>query len=129
VLEISERLELDFRGQAERGQVWSVSRAPQSGESHSAVRGQLQEVRKPSCTPAAFEHLPILCALYHTDVISLSKKCPLPDKFRVEPSAGERPRALKTAEEEREIKLKELAEHAATLPERNGHRPSTVRYY
>lgn len=129
VLEISERLELDFRGHAQRGQVWSVSRAPQSGESHTPVRGQLQEERKPSCTPPAFDHLPILCALYHSDAISLTKACPLPDKFRVEACNGERPKALKTAEEEREAKLKQVAEAASHAPERNGHRPSTVRYY
>jgi hypothetical protein len=85
VLEVTESLELDLRGLYARGQLWEVSRPEQSDRRKTPVAGRLIGTRTPRETPAAFDVKDVLRHLYHTDVIDLTAKNPLPSRVIVEP--------------------------------------------
>lgn len=127
VLEITERLELDLRGVAKRGQRWKLSRAPQDGPSEKPIRGVLDGERLPSETPMAFDVLPVVRRLYHVEALALTQACPLPSIIRVEAHQGDKPDGYLTAEQEREQQVQRLSERSAAS--RNARSTSGPRYY
>lgn len=95
VLEITENLELDFRGMYTRGQVWELWADPKVKNKNSPVYGKFMEQREESTFPAAFDYVPCLRAMYHVDRIDLSILNPCPPRVIVSDSDGEAPEVLK----------------------------------
>lgn len=92
LLEITEGLELDFRGRFDRGQVWELSRAPQQKKKKAtAVRGVLLETRDESTFPPAFDFRPHLVSVYHVNPVLLLHDNPMPPRMLLEPSEGAPP--------------------------------------
>ena len=91
VLEITESLELDFRGVYGRGQVWELSRDQLSARRKPPVKGKLVEKRPAGQVPDAFDVRSVLMHLYHVDAIDLTSKNPLPPRQLVEPVGGAPP--------------------------------------
>lgn len=92
VLEITEGLELDFRGVFDRGQVWELSRLPQrKGKKASAVRGVLLETRDEKDFPPPFDFRPHLVTVFHYNPVLLIHDNPMPPRILVEPSEGAPP--------------------------------------
>lgn len=91
VLEITEALELDFRDQFARGQIWEVWRDVR-GKRASPVQGKLlPEARDPATIPEPFDITPVLQALYHCTAVALTHKNPLPSRVLVEDVIAEAP--------------------------------------
>jgi hypothetical protein len=89
VLEITESLELDFRGKFDAGQVWLLSReADRVRKKPSPVVGRLLEERDPATFPAPFDIRPVLMHFYHTNSVQLNQKNPLPERTILLPSKG-----------------------------------------
>jgi hypothetical protein len=91
VLEITENLELDFRGRYKRGQVWLLQRAPQVGRHKTGVFGVLMFEGQQENLRVPFDFLPVLRNLYHVSTIVLDKDNPMPARILVEPVAGNPP--------------------------------------
>lgn len=125
VLEISEHLELDFRGIYKRGQVWELYRTLQTGKKATPVQGKLHEERGPSSVPAAFDIRPVLLHLYHCMAVSLDAKNPMPPRTFLADSDGDAPKVLAEASkgyepmslEEHERRMKEWNERKKTPTE------------
>jgi hypothetical protein len=99
VLEITERLEQDFRHRFARGQVWNLFRyaAKKTGE---PVMGTLHEKQDEAQLPPSFEILPVLRTMYHWNgIMPLTAKNPLPDRVLVQPSQGCAPLALEPTQD------------------------------
>lgn len=94
VLEITEHLELDFRGRFDRGQVWELFRyeAKTIGE---PVRGVLHETVDLDKLRPAFDIVPILKTMYHwLEPMPITVKNPLPGRTIAEPTQGDAPAIL-----------------------------------
>lgn len=98
ILEITEHLELDFRGKYAAGQVWIVKRPQPLNKKKQPVTGVLVEVLKPGTYPPAFEILPTLKHVYHSSDVQLVHKNPLPDRTVVCPSTGAPPKDIAESE-------------------------------
>jgi hypothetical protein len=86
VLEISEAMELDFRGTAERGTVWQVERLSRRAGRRSGLKATLLGRRDPSKLRSPFDVLPILRTCYHAEEISLVHLNPAPPRVLLEPT-------------------------------------------
>lgn len=84
VLEISESLELDFRGVYKRGQVWRITRAKKDKEKHSPTRGVLEGMLDPTQVAASFDYRPVLLRLFHEERIALDVPNPMPPRLILE---------------------------------------------
>lgn len=92
VLEITEGLELDFRGRWDRGQVWDVCRVDDTRKRDTTpIRGKLLEERNPDDFPPPYDLRPLLMHVYHVRDIRLDQLNPLPPRQLVKPSAGAPP--------------------------------------
>lgn len=92
VLEITEHMELDLRGEPLRGQVWSVTRPhPTKKAKHPPMIATWLEDRDPDSFPVPFDMQPTLRILYHTDQVLLDVPNGLPARPMVLPSQGEPP--------------------------------------
>jgi len=94
VFELTEHLELDFRGQWERGQVWEVQRVKHKQAKREPIRADLQELLDANTLPADFDFLVVLKRMYHRERIDLGSKNPLPPKICLPPSVGLPPQKL-----------------------------------
>lgn len=90
VLEITECLEEDLRGQQLRGQVWLLARRQEKGEP-PACFGTFCEQVNPDSLRAAFLVVPVLKRLWHRDEVKLNKANPLPERIKLDPVAGDAP--------------------------------------
>lgn len=83
VLEITEHLELDLRHRFARGQVWDMSRLPESKKKREPVQGTLLETLDERAVPPAFSIVECLQHLYHRTDLDLNARNPLPDRVVV----------------------------------------------
>lgn len=94
VLEVTEYLEQDLRGQWDRGQVWRIWRETTKPKGGNPLRGQFEQeldanlIPKPFCFKAVLQHL------YHTTAIATHHKNPLPGRIVTTFSEGEAPAGL-----------------------------------
>jgi len=111
VLEVTEALELDFRGKWARGQLWQIDRLPVTTKNKPPVTGLLLEERDPDSFPPAFEILPTVARLYHADV-AFGIPSWIPDRTIVGLTHDEGPKALKTQDGQTPSNktMKEIAE-------------------
>lgn len=112
VLEVTENLELDLRGQCARGQVWDLYRELKKDRKQMPVVGVLVEERDPDLFPLAFDILPVLKALYHTSDIRLVHENPMPSRIFLPSSGGDAPGPI--AAETRAKEAKGRAEQEAS---------------
>lgn len=92
VLEITEGLELDFRGRWDRGQVWEVWRIEDNRKRDTTpIRGKLLEERNPDDFPPAYDLRPQLMHVYHVRELRLDQLNPLPPRQLVKPNPGAPP--------------------------------------
>lgn len=82
--EITEHLELDLRGVWARGQTWEIYRDTDKKSKNGPIHGKLHLDEPPPNLPAPFNIVPCLRAVYHTDVIDLCHKSPLPPRVYIE---------------------------------------------
>jgi hypothetical protein len=94
-LEVTEKLELDFRDRYSRGQLWELWRDKETGGKRSPVHGTILEERDPKGFPPAFDVLAVLRTIYHATEIELNAVNPLPKVPQVSPSAGAGPLPLR----------------------------------
>lgn len=97
VLEVTEALELDFRGKWRRGQLWELERLPVTKQSKPPVTGTMIEERDPESFPPAFEIGPTVKRLYHAEV-TFGIKSWIPDRTIVSPTKDAGPRTGKEGE-------------------------------
>lgn len=128
VLEVTENLELDLRGIYRRGQLWELSRLPQTTRRKLPVQGRLLEERNPADFPPAFDIVPVLKHLFHADAIDLSARNPLPPRTVVTYSQGEPPPGAELPQTE---DGKSFAERWREARQKNGFvdKPSTNGKY
>jgi len=122
-LELSEALELDFRGQWERGQIWKISRPIATSCKRVPRFGVMVESHPESCLPQEFNYLPCLLNMYHVFAIDLTFKNPLPPRVLVSaaagPAPGEKPQAPIVPLADVAAQLKQRAQLLANI----GHMP------
>lgn len=94
VLELTEALEVEFRGVYQRGQVWRVWRNKETTDDREAVRGELVEYVDPDQLPPAFDYRPPLLKVYAVERIQLGIANPRPGKILMPLSDGPAPRLL-----------------------------------
>ena len=136
-LEITESLELTFRGVYARGQVWELWREQGPRGKELPVSGKLEEERDEHTTPKPFDIVPCLRALFHIDSIDLSSLNPLPPRVIVDVCNDDGPEALKpkmsdnlgvpyegSAKEEFDRRAKERAKTAKSPSD---HKPAYKR--
>lgn len=86
--ELTEALELDFRGRWRRGQVWRVTR-PVKKKKKQEARFAVFVEQHPECSlPQEFDFIPCLLNTFHIFAIDLAFKNPLPPRVLVEATAG-----------------------------------------
>lgn len=129
VLEITESLELDFRGRFKRGQCWLLERLPQTGRTKTPITGLWIEDMSDRDLRPAFDITPVLRTLYHVESIALDQKNPTPDRVILEPSmgapppgVGERARQEEPASNEQWAQLRSVMKDAFKPPETNGRK-------
>lgn len=95
-LEISEALELDFRGLWRRGQEWELFRDFPQGKKKKKqpVIGKLHKEHDPASMPPTFDFRPVLLHLYHVEIIQLGDDNPMPPRIIIADSVGEAPAAI-----------------------------------
>lgn len=99
VLEISEHLELDFRGLWKRDQVWEIWRDNLGKKKTTPITAKLlEDSHDAKLCPPAFDYLPVLKTRYHTSHIQLNHFNPLPPRVLVEDVAGPGPEILASRE-------------------------------
>ena len=91
VLEISENLELDFRGVFGRGQTWEIWKERTVKGESEPVQGKLLESLDPATLPKEFDFLPVVCALYHVNILPAFCANPQAPRVFLEPSKGAPP--------------------------------------
>lgn len=127
VLEITENLELDFRGVWARGQVWRLTRMGQEGRKKTPVTGRMVETLDPDSVRPEVGIGSVLKAMYHVDQISLEAKNPMPPRTYVEPvkgapppGMGERAPVETRATPEQLAKMRELLRGRGSVPAKLG---------
>lgn len=93
ILEITEALEVCFRGRFDRAQVWELARrAPDKAKASYPVTGRFVEDLKEEHLSAKLPYLPILMRLYHaSEGVQCHFPNPMPMPVMVEPSKGKPP--------------------------------------
>jgi hypothetical protein len=94
ILEVTEYLELDFRGRYKRGQVWQIQRNQEKKGETNPVTGVLQEERDERTFPQPHAILDTLRHLYHDSGLQLICDNPMPGRTYVQASQGDPPRGL-----------------------------------
>lgn len=92
--EITESLELDFRGRFQRGQVWRCERIKVDPKKHPPVRGFLEETADERELVEPFDILPCVRSAYHAMDLVLNVKNPLPPRVIVSARPGKAPASL-----------------------------------
>lgn len=115
VLEISESLELDFRGLFKRGQMWEIWRDHPIKRKPSKITGKLHEQLDPASLSPAFDLFPILRGLYHVNQVVLDARNPLPDRVMGEARDGPPPAILAPRPVDQAVPIKSFAEMQAEL--------------
>jgi hypothetical protein len=100
VLEITESLELDMRDVFARGQVWEIWKEQKTTKKAPAVMGKMQELCDVKRLRPDFDYRPVLKALYHVDVIDLTKRNPMAPRLLMEDSHEEPPAFLQPPQEQ-----------------------------
>ncbi len=112
-LEVTEHLELDFRGRYARGQVWRVWRLPVADKKRRPVQAELVEELDPATLPKAFAIEPVLRTVFHHQGVVLDQKNPMPDRVILSASEGQPPPGIGSRAPKEEppctIPIKELA--------------------
>lgn len=136
ILEITEALEVCFRGRFDRGQVWELSRrAPDKEKKSYPVVGRFVEDLKEEHLPSKLDYRPVLMRLYHApDGVQTHHKNPMPMPELVEPSKGKPPtgfvpnvQASNPERNETVNRLRREAEEQASKPTNgNGHHAPPV---
>ena len=125
--EITEAMELDLRGLFRRGAVWKVSRAVQTKRHKTPAVAAFVEMADLATLPPAFDVRPTLMHMYHTTLVNLSVKNPLPPRPMCEPTFGAPPPGFA----ERKAKDEEVATtwtpEQIELMKRNGVLPTRLR--
>lgn len=122
VLEVTESLELDFRDQAARGQLWKLVRPQRSKHKRSSLTGSLLEQRDPATMPMPFDVLPILRTVYHNPLLRLDVRNPMPARVALVPTAGDPPPGSDEANEEKKQPYISFAERLKQKEAmKNGH--------
>lgn len=121
VIEVTEALELDFRGKFARGQIWQIERLPVTKQSKPPVTGVLLETRNPEKMPPAFDILPTVQRLYH-ETVTLGVKSWIPARTIVTCTKDDGPcdhlgREEKPASAEDYATLRELMKQQGWNPE------------
>lgn len=94
-LEITEHLELDFRGVYQRGQIWELYQEDTGKpRKNLPITGKLHPDAPPDNLRKPFDFVPCLRALYHRDDIDLRHASPLPARVYVEEVTGNLPLVL-----------------------------------
>ena len=123
ILEITEYLELDFRGRYKRGQVWQVKRLAEKKGETNPVTGVLQEERDEKTFPAPHIIIDGLRHLYHDSGLHLLYDNPLPSRTYVQPSKGDPPKSLcaetSVSPEESKENIRKVLDHFR-MPLQNG---------
>jgi hypothetical protein len=104
-LQVTESLELDFRGRLERGQYWTLAMAAMKKKGNP-TRGQLDGRCDGDELPHPFDILPVLRALFHCP--QLQPPClpnPAPGRIALAPSTGAPPPGSKAAEQAATLRL------------------------
>jgi len=96
VLEVTEALELDFRGLYERGQLWELSRAHRTPKRNPPVKGVLLNRNPDLEPPEPFSIMEVLQHLFHQERIELDAVNALPPRQLMEPVNGPPPRTAAT---------------------------------
>jgi hypothetical protein len=129
VLEMSERLEQDFRGLLERGQTWEIFRHAPTSKHKAPQQAKLHESHDPKTLPPAFDITPVLLNLFHLGKLPPHIKNPLPQRVLMQPSSGEGPSILKPTEKDKVLTAEEMRtmreewerkKKSPTMKEKNG---------
>jgi hypothetical protein len=115
VLQVTESLDLDFRGRLERGQFWLISR-PNVKTSGNPVRGQFLGHADLETLPEPFGFQATLAILFHWPELPLPKTPnPTPARVSLSPSVGAPPPGSKAAVQAQEKANMPKAEEAKEL--------------
>lgn len=125
VLQITESLELDFRGRLERGQTWTIAR-PAIKRSGCPVRGEFTGNVDLATLPEPFGVMKTLQVLFHWPELALPKVAnPTPAREGFTPSRGMPPPGSKAFEELHEqsdrLSPQQTQEVLKKLRERSGN--------
>lgn len=122
VLEVTEALEICFRGKFDRAQTWELWRLKGTKQKPSyPVQGRFIEQIKDEVLPDPYPVRPVLMRLYHCpDGIELHHKNPMPLPEMVEPSKGKAPGGLPRTTEKSDASHHEWEEFQRKLRERTG---------
>jgi hypothetical protein len=105
VLQVTESLELDFRGRLERGQHWTLAMSAVKKKGNP-TRGQLDGRCDGDELPHPFDILPVLRALFHCPQLQPpSLPNPAPGRIALTPSTGAPPPGSKAAEQAATLRL------------------------
>jgi hypothetical protein len=110
VLEVTQSLELDFRGSYARGQLWELSRGHKQKGKNPPVRGKLVSNNPGMEPPEQFPILEALQLLFNFEPIELSVSNPLPARQLMEAIKGPAPRIGPAPGDEGRMSPEELAE-------------------
>lgn len=120
VLEITERLELDFRLHFQRAQVWRLTRNKDYQKKRQPVFGKLIDQLDEMTLPEPFEILPVLQTTFHRQWFNLNQQNPLPLPPKLAASPGLPPRVLLNSESEKPLSSAEIRERLANArPKKN----------
>ena len=131
VFEITEHLELDFRGLFAKGQEWLISRdAPVKGKVQP-VTGLLRVAEVRTSLPPAFDMSGVLRNLYRAEQIDLTHANPKPPRTYAEPFEGDAPEDLaeqlhreESEEQQHSADQRSFQERAAERAKQRGKLPS-----
>lgn len=89
LLELTENVELDFRGRWRRGQVWQVSKPASKKGKRGGVQAVWIRDDDAAKIPPAFEIVPVLQHLYREDAFDLTARNPLRPRVMVQARPAE----------------------------------------
>lgn len=105
VLQVTESLELDFRGRLKRGQYWELGMGSQKKKGNP-TRGQLLGTCQDEELPNPFDLLPILRALFHCPGLQPPRiPNPTPGRVALMPSQGAPPPGSKAIERQANLRI------------------------
>lgn len=91
VLEITERMELDFRDRYARAQEWIVSRPPEKKGKASPLTARFIGQVEAELVPPEFDIMPVVRYIYHSGDVELVETNPTPSRVVLSASAGQAP--------------------------------------
>jgi hypothetical protein len=98
ILEVTENLELDFRGKWRRGSVWELSRARRTTKKWPPIVGVKISETCPDPLPEPFDLLPNLLRLFQVEQIALDQVNPLPPRTWVKATIATPPPGAQSRE-------------------------------